>query len=90
MRAAAAVVAVVLGGVCLLVADVTRYADETIFESRAFADRATSILDDPGVEAEISTQITKQALELRPNLIAIKPVIETTADQIVAHRSSSS
>ena len=45
----AAIAFAVLGAICLLVADLSTYADRALFDSKSFADRATSTLDDQDV-----------------------------------------
>lgn len=73
----------VLGALCLLVADVGTYADRTIFDSKSFADRATSTLDDRDVRGELGDRITDTLIKAQPNLLATRPILQATASGAV-------
>ncbi|MEA2194745.1 MAG: hypothetical protein QOG42_1179 [Solirubrobacteraceae bacterium] len=72
---------------CLLVAELAVYANRTVFDSRAFADRATSTLDDEHVRAAISGRVVDQIIHVAPNLLAVRPILAATADG-AAHSSA--
>ena len=42
------------------------YVEQTVFDSRAFANRAVSMLDDEAVQTEIANAITDAAIESGP------------------------
>ena len=73
----------VLGAACLLVADLTTYADSAVFDSRSFADRAASTLDDRDVRGEIGDRITDTLVKAEPNLLATRPIVQATASGAV-------
>jgi hypothetical protein len=74
----------VLGALCLLVADLSTYADRALFDSKSFADRATSTLDDQDVRNEIGERVTDTLIKAAPNLLATRPILQATASGAVA------
>jgi hypothetical protein len=69
--------------VALLLAVVTGYAAQVLFDSDQFANHATAALDKPEVKAEVGRRITDGVVEAQPDLIAARPVIEGAASGIV-------
>ncbi len=74
----------VLGAICLLVADLSTYADRALFDSKSFADRATSTLDDQDVRGEIGDDVTDTLVKAAPNLLATRPIVQATVSGAVA------
>lgn len=74
---------IVAAAVCLLVGQLSLYADRAIFDSRGFADRATSSLSNPAVRAGIAARVTDEVVELAPDAIAVRPLISGVVDGVV-------
>ena len=72
-----------IAAVLAFVGGVSLYLDRTVFDSDAFADRATTALEDPDVRAFISERVTDQAVKVRPDLVGVRPVIGAVADGII-------
>ena len=72
-----------IAAVLTFVGGVSLYLDRTVFDSDAFADRATTALEDPDVRAFISERVTDQAVKARPDLVGVRPVIGAVADGII-------
>jgi hypothetical protein len=73
----------VLAAVALLLALVTGYAAQVLFDSDQFANHATAALDKPEVKSEVSRRITDGVVKAQPDLIAARPVIEGAASAVV-------
>jgi hypothetical protein len=73
----------VLAAVALLLALVTGYAAQVLFDSDQFANHATAALDKPEVETEVGRRITDGVLKAQSDLIAVRPVIEGAASGVV-------
>jgi hypothetical protein len=77
---------VVLAGVAalaLVAAVVLGYASSAFFDSDRFAERAASALNDEAVRDQVSTRVADQLVEADPNLVAVRPVLETVVGGIV-------
>lgn len=66
-----------------LFAAIASYAEQTLFESDTFANRAVSVLDDPAVQNQLSAAITDAAIAQAPNAVAARPLIEGVAGLLV-------
>ena len=73
----------VLAAVALLLALVTGYAAQVLFDSDQFANHATAALDKPEVKSEVGRRITDGVVEAQPDLIAARPVVEGAASAVV-------
>jgi hypothetical protein len=73
----------VLATVVLAVALLTVYASVNIFDADRFADRATSVLEEPDVREAVSSRVAGEIVRLEPDLIGARPLLETAADAIV-------
>src|SRR5262252_7347012 len=69
----------VLGAAALLVD-----AGRGVFNSSAFASRATSSLDDPRVASFVADHLTAAVIAQRPNLIAVRPLLLGTVEGLVS------
>ena len=69
-----------LAAVLALVAGYTRRA---VVDSDQFANRATATLEDPAVRALISARVADEVLAQEPDLIAVRPLIESVAGGVV-------
>src|SRR4029079_7366231 len=70
-------------GVSGALALVAGYARHAVVNSDQFANRATAALEDPAVRALISTRVADQVPAQEPDLIAVRPLIESVAGGVV-------
>ncbi len=73
-----------LAVLAVLVAAVFAYAQETLFDSRVFASRAVSVLEDEAIQRELSATIADQAIAQSPDLVAVRPLVEGVAGLLVS------
>ena len=66
---------IVAAAVLACVGGVALYLDRAVFDSDAFADRATTALADQEVRAFISERVTDEAVKARPDLVSVRQVI---------------
>ncbi|MGB2850692.1 MAG: hypothetical protein WBC01_03400, partial [Solirubrobacterales bacterium] len=67
----------------VLFAAVAAYAEQTLFDSEKFSNRAVSVLDDEAVQSQLANAITDAAIEQAPNAIAARPLIQSVAGLLV-------
>lgn len=67
----------------VLLAAIAAYAEQTLFDSEKFSNRAVSVLDDEAVQAQLANAITDAAIQEAPNAIAARPLIESVAGVLV-------
>ena len=72
-----------LAALAAVLALVAGYARHAVVNSDQFANRATAALEDPAVRALISTRVADQVLAQEPELIAVRPLIESVAGGVV-------
>jgi hypothetical protein len=73
-----------LAALALLGAVVTAYANDALFDSDEFAERAASALDDEAVREEVAIRVTDDlVIRAEADLIAARPLIQTVVDGIV-------
>ena len=73
----------VLSAAALTVAVLTWYADRTVFNSDGFAARADAALRKPEVSRELARRTAAAAIANRPDLVAVRPLLETVAQSLV-------
>jgi hypothetical protein len=69
-----------LAAVLALVAGYTRHA---VVDSGQFANRSAAALEDPAVRRLIAARVADEVLAQEPDLIAVRPLIESVADGVV-------
>ncbi len=74
---------VVIASVLTFVGGVALYLDRTVFDSDDFADRAASALESQDVRAYVSARVADEAVQARPDLVGVRPVIGSVADGII-------
>jgi len=74
---------VLLAAVAALLALVAGSARRAVVDSDQFANRATAALEDPAVRALISARVADEVLAQEPDLIAVRPLIESVAGGVV-------
>ena len=67
----------------VLFAAIVDYAQETLFDSKTFSNRAVSVLDDQAVQDKLAAAITDAAIEQAPNAVAARPLIQSVAGLLV-------
>ena len=73
----------------LLVTLVTGYANRVLFDSDRFADHVVAALEEDAVRDEVAVKITDEVvLRAKRDLIALQPVIEGAAGEIVGPEPS--
>lgn len=80
--------------ICLIVATlslvagaVSFVAARNLFDSRVFGERAAISLRDPKVAAFVADRITDGVIKSRPDLIAFRPLIQSSASAVVSSRA---
>src|SRR4051794_9684115 len=80
--AAASWVLAALAAVALAVGGLLVYADRTVFRSDPFADRAATAFATPAVRDATARRLTDLVIAVRPDLVAVRPVIGLAAQGI--------
>lgn len=70
-----------------LFAAIVGYAEETVFDSEKFANRAVSVLDDESVKRQLGDAIAEGVLTGVPDAVAARPLIEGAAEALVGSRA---
>src|SRR5882724_2039424 len=75
------------GAALALFAGTTAFiASRNLFDARVFGERAEQCLSDPGVAAYASSLVTEAVVKSKPDLIAVRPIIDAGARGLVAAR----
>jgi hypothetical protein len=72
-----------VAALAVLVALVLGYASRAFFDADRFAERASSALNDEAVRDEVAVRVADEVVEADPNLVAVRPVLESVAGGIV-------
>ena len=80
-------VLVALATVALAVAVLTIYASVNIFNANRFADRVTSVLEEPDVREAVASRVAGGIVRVQPDLIGARPLLETATEAIVGSRA---
>jgi len=72
-----------IAALALLAALVLGYASRAFFDPDRFADRATAALGDDAVRDEISARVSDELVQADPNLVAVRPVLESVTGGII-------
>jgi uncharacterized protein with GYD domain len=83
MRRAASWALAALAALALVAGVVLAYAQHTVFSAAGFADRAAATLDRSPVRAAVARQVSDAAVQAQPDLVAVRPLIETAANGIL-------
>jgi hypothetical protein len=86
-RLLASWVCLILAAMSLITGAVSYVAARNLFDSRVFGERAARSLRDPKVAAFVSDQITDALIKSRPDLIAFRPLIQSSATGLVSSRA---
>jgi hypothetical protein len=72
-----------LSALALATAALLTYAEHTVFSSDAFADRAAATLDAQPVRNAAARRLTDVVVGARPDLVALRPIVELGARAVV-------
>src|SRR5262245_38683286 len=72
-----------LGALALIVGGVALYAQRTVLDTRAFADRATAALAQDEVRAEVASRLAEREIDAAPELAPQRPVLEAAIYDLV-------
>ncbi|HSD79354.1 MAG TPA: hypothetical protein VLB47_01795, partial [Solirubrobacteraceae bacterium] len=84
MRRAASWALALAAAVALAAGALLTYAEHTVFRSGAFADRAAASLEEPAVRAAVARRLGDVAIGAKPDLVAIRPIVEAAARGVVS------
>jgi hypothetical protein len=73
----------VLAAVALLLSVLALYANRVLFDSDQFANHVGAAVEQPAVKDEIGRRITTGIVEAQPDLVAVRPVIQSVAAGVV-------
>jgi hypothetical protein len=73
----------VLAAIAFATGAVLTYAEHTVFRSDAFADRAAATLDAQPVRDAAARRLTNVVVGVRPDLLALRPIVELGARSVV-------
>ena len=72
-----------LAAIAFATGAVLTYAEHTVFRSDAFADRAAATLDAQPVRDAAARRLTNVVVGVRPDLLALRPIVELGARSVV-------
>jgi len=78
----AASILVALATIALAVAVLTLYVSVNIFDPDRFADRVTSVLEQPDVREAVASEVAGGISKVEPDLIGARPLLETATEAI--------
>ena len=73
----------VAAALALLAAVVLAYVARAAFNADQFADRASAALSDEAVADEVAVRVADELVEADPNLVAVRPVIESVTSSLI-------
>ena len=73
----------VLAAVALLLSLLTLYANRVLFDSDQFANHVGAAVEEPAVKDEVGRRITDGIVGAQPDLIAVRPIIQSVAAGVV-------
>jgi hypothetical protein len=79
-------VCTITGTVALFAGTTSFLAARNLFDARVFGQRAERSLADPGVANYVSTLVADAVIKSRPDLIAVRPILEASARGLVSAR----
>src|ERR671922_1577856 len=73
----------VLAAIFLLLSLLTLYANRVLFDSDQFANHVGAAVEKPAVKDEVGRRITDGIIDAQPDLVAVRPVIQSVAAGVV-------
>lgn len=81
---AAVIVLLVIAWLFVLLGAVGVYLHRTIYDEQVFAKRVTAVLEQPGVQAAVATELTDAIVKEVPKAVVARPLIQSAAQTVVA------
>ena len=75
---------VAVGVLLLVVGTIAGVVNREILDADRFAAHVDAVRTDPDVARQLGVVITERLLEEQPDLVALRPLVETTATSVVA------
>ena len=82
-RAAGSTALVVLGALLLALSIVALWANDTLFDGDRFSGTAVDAVQQAPVRAEITRVVVEQLIAQKPDLITVRPLLETVANTAI-------
>jgi hypothetical protein len=73
-----------IGWLFMLLGLVGVYMHRTLYNEGVFAERVTSVLQQPGVQTALATELTDAVIKEVPKAVIARPVIQSAAETVVA------
>ena len=86
-RRFASIALAVVAALCLLLSILFGYASRVFFNSDQFANHVTAAVQKPAVRDELARRVTDQVVKGKPDLIGIRPIIESAAGTVIDNSS---
>lgn len=83
-RWAAVVALLTVAWLIVLLGAVGVYLHRTIYDEQVFAKRVTAVLEQPGVQAAVATELTDAIVKEVPKAVIARPLIQSAAQTVVA------
>lgn len=80
----AVVALLVVAWLFVLLGAVGVYLHRTIYDEQVFAKRVTAVLEQPGVQAAVATELTDAIVAEVPKAVVARPLIQSAAQTVVA------
>ncbi|NPC96222.1 hypothetical protein HOQ23_05475 [Nocardioides sp. zg-DK7169] len=74
----------VLGVLCLVLGILAGVLNREVADGGAFAAHADAVRADPEVAHQLAVRLTDRILEIDPELVALRPLVESTASTVIA------
>ena len=81
---AAVIVLLVVAWLFVLLGAVGVYLHRTIYDEQVFSKRVTAVLQEPGVQAAVATELTDAIVKEVPKAVVARPLIQSAAQTVVA------
>ena len=81
---AAVIVLLVIAWLFVVLGAVGVYLHRTIYDEQVFAKRVTAVLEQPGVQAAVATELTDAIVKEVPKAVIARPLIQSAAQTVVA------
>ena len=72
-----------LGWLLLLLGAVGVYMHRTLYDEGVFAKRVTAVVQEPGVQTAVATELTDQIVKQVPKAVIARPIIQSAAETVV-------
>lgn len=73
-----------IGWLFVVIGVVGIYMHRSLYNEQAFSNRVTAVLEEPGVQAAVATEITNEVVKAVPKAVIARPIIQSAAETVVA------